>query len=46
MRQAHYVLRSRDDPHAGPQARAFLDWLTDLDQNDPPLVTATGSPTH
>ena len=46
MRQSHYMLRPRDDPHPGPQARAFLDWLADLDRNDPPLVGATGSPTH
>ena len=46
MRQAHYLLRPRGHPHPGPQARAFLDWLTDLDQDDPPLVTAIGSPTR
>jgi len=44
MRQAHYLLRPREDPHPGPQARAFLDWLADLDRDDPPLVTATGRP--
>ena len=44
MRQAHYLLRPRDDPHPGPQARAFLDWLADLDRDDPPLVPPAGSP--
>ncbi len=44
MRQAHYLLRPRGHPHPGPQARAFLDWLTDLDQDDPPLVPPTASP--
>ncbi|MEJ2890579.1 LysR substrate-binding domain-containing protein [Actinomycetospora aeridis] len=50
MRQAHYLLRPHDDPFPSPRARAFLAWLADLDQHQPPLPpddggdqTATGA---
>jgi LysR family transcriptional regulator, glycine cleavage system transcriptional activator len=38
MRQAHYLLRPRDDPGLSAQARTFLSWLTRLDEHQPPLA--------
>ncbi|TDD81963.1 LysR family transcriptional regulator [Saccharopolyspora karakumensis] len=40
MRQAHYLIRPLDAaPHAAP-ARAFLRWLSDLEQRSTPLAKA------
>ncbi|MEJ2867830.1 LysR substrate-binding domain-containing protein [Actinomycetospora sp. OC33-EN08] len=37
MRQAHYLLRSHDDPTPSPRARAFVAWLARLDEQVPAL---------
>ncbi|TDC88889.1 LysR family transcriptional regulator [Saccharopolyspora aridisoli] len=40
MRQAHYLFRPLDAPHHTAPARAFLRWLSDLEQRSTPLGKA------